>query len=294
MGALLAAGCGGSGSSTGPFGTGLLHDRSSYYVALGDSLAQGVQPDQAGTSVDTSHGYPDQLYALLHRRDPDLRLVKLGCPGETTASMIGGRHCFYTAGSQLAAAAGFLRHHAGHISLITIDIGANDPNSCFTLPSATLSPPCARGPARATVANLARILASIRAAAGSRVPLIGMSYYDPELADWRYGPSGRELARRSEQPARAFDAALAPVYEAYGARVADVSGAFRSADFTGHLTLPGLGRLPRNVAAVCQWTWQCAPPPRGPNKHPNTAGYAVIARAFLSADHGTADTGTAG
>jgi len=37
------------------------------------------------------------------------------------------------------------------------------------------------------------------------------------------------------------------------------------------------------VAAICQWTWQCAAPPRGPNQHANQAGYAVIARAFLLA-----------
>jgi len=47
--------------------------------------------------------------------------------------------------------------------------------------------------------------------------------------------------------------------------------------------VPGYGRLPRNVAAICQWTWQCAAPPRGPNQHANQAGYAVIARAFLLA-----------
>ncbi len=51
----------------------------------------------------------------------------------------------------------------------------------------------------------------------------------------------------------------------------------------GPARLPGLGQLPRNVADVCTWTWACAAPPRGPNKHPNTAGYAVIARAFLTA-----------
>jgi hypothetical protein len=39
----------------------------SYYLALGDSLAVGVQPDAAGTSVETRSGYPDQLYATLRR-----------------------------------------------------------------------------------------------------------------------------------------------------------------------------------------------------------------------------------
>ncbi|HME64963.1 MAG TPA: SGNH/GDSL hydrolase family protein, partial [Streptosporangiaceae bacterium] len=39
---------------------------ATYYLALGDSLSQGVQPDAAGTSVETRQGYPDQLYAMLH------------------------------------------------------------------------------------------------------------------------------------------------------------------------------------------------------------------------------------
>jgi hypothetical protein len=41
--------------------------------------------------------------------------------------------------------------------------------------------------------------------------------------------------------------------------------------------------MPPNVAAICRWTWVCARPPRGPNKHPDEAGYTVIARAFLAA-----------
>src|ERR1700722_13687076 len=89
---------------------------ATYYLALGDSLSQGVQPDAAGTSVETGQGYPDQLYAMLHRSQPGLRLVKLGCPGETTGSMIGGGICAYAQGSQLAAAAAFLTAHRGHLS----------------------------------------------------------------------------------------------------------------------------------------------------------------------------------
>src|SRR5262245_2288151 len=64
-------------------------DRSKhYYVALGDSLAAGVQPDATGRSQPTDRGYVDDLYAQLSAADPKLDLVKLGCPGETTTSMI--------------------------------------------------------------------------------------------------------------------------------------------------------------------------------------------------------------
>ena len=103
---------------------------ASYYLALGDSLSRGVQPDAAGTSVETGQGYADQLYAMLRRGQPALRLVKLGCPGETTATMIHGGICKYRGGSQLAAAVAFLSAHRGHVRLVTIDIGANDPEDC--------------------------------------------------------------------------------------------------------------------------------------------------------------------
>ena len=74
---------------------------------------------------------------------------------------------------------------------------------------------------------------------------------------------------------------LTGIYKAYGARVADVFTAFHSEDFAGRVTLPRIGKVPRNVAAICTWTWECAPSPRGPNIHANPAGYGVIARTFL-------------
>src|SRR6266516_4158520 len=68
---------------------------ATYYLALGDSLAQGVQPNAAGVSVTTPDGYADQVYAALHPSRPGLKLVKLGCPGETTTSMMNGGICHY-------------------------------------------------------------------------------------------------------------------------------------------------------------------------------------------------------
>ncbi len=100
---------------------------ATYYLALGDSLAQGVQPNAAGVSVVTRDGYADQVYATLHPSRPGLKLVKLGCPSETTTSMINGGICRYQGGSQLAAAVTFLQAHRGRVLLVTLDIGANDP-----------------------------------------------------------------------------------------------------------------------------------------------------------------------
>jgi hypothetical protein len=49
-----------------------------FYVSLGDSLSQGVQPDATGGSAAARQGYPDQLYAVLRRGAAGLRLVLLG------------------------------------------------------------------------------------------------------------------------------------------------------------------------------------------------------------------------
>ena len=76
-----------------------------YYLSLGDSLAQGVQPNKSGASVETNEGYANQLFTALHLGNPTLKLVKLGCPGETTATMINGGIRSYPAGSQLKQAA---------------------------------------------------------------------------------------------------------------------------------------------------------------------------------------------
>jgi len=55
-----------------------------------------------------------------------------------------------------------------------------------------------------------------------------------------------------------------------------VFGAFHSGDFSGQVTLRGIGTVPPNVAAICRWTWECVSAPRGPNIHADAAGYGVI------------------
>jgi lysophospholipase L1-like esterase len=278
-----------TGTAGPPAGTSSPHHPrirpvTSYYLSLGDSLSRGVQPNPAGASVPTNQGYPDQLYAMLRADDPGLRLVKLGCSGETTSTMIHGGICAYRGGSQLAAATAFLRTHRGRVSLLTIDIGANDPNSCIIHPSFSKIAACIESAVPDTVGNLTKILQALRAAGGSKLRIVGMSYYVPELAEWRNGLAGRVIARLSEQLAAGYNNLLTSAYTTIGARVADVAGAFRSGDFTSVLARPALGMLPRNVALICSWTWACAPSPRGPNQHPNAAGYLAIARAFRRAD----------
>jgi len=252
---------------------------ATYYLALGDSLARGVQPDAAGVSVETQDGYPDLVYAALHPSRPGLQLVKLGCPGETTVSMIDGGICRYPEGSQLSAAVGFLQAHRGRVLLVTLDIGANDPEGCGGEPSFDRLAKCAVTDVPATAGRLGTIVTRLKAAAGPGVRIVGMNYYLPALAEWRSGLPGRLVAWTAEKLAAAFNNVLGRVYAQAGIRVANVFGAFDTADFTR----PAGTSVPRNVARLCQWTWQCAAPPRGPNQHANRAGYQVIAETFLQA-----------
>jgi lysophospholipase L1-like esterase len=251
---------------------------STYYLALGDSLSRGVQPDAAGASVETRYGYPDQVYAALRPGHPTLRLVKLGCPGETTSTMINGGICRYQGGSQLAAAVAFLHAHRGRVLLLTIDIGANDPEHCGSQPSLSQLASCAVTGVPGAVTNLTTIMNSLKEAAPG-VRMVGMNYYLPALAEWRDGLPGHVVAWAAERLAATYNQLLDRVYTQSGARVADVFGAFETADFSRS----GTSSVPRNVALLCQWTWQCAAPPRGPNQHANQVGYQVIARTFLQA-----------
>jgi lysophospholipase L1-like esterase len=269
-------------ATTGRAGQGWDHGPR-YYLALGDSLSVGIQPDATGADVPTGQGYPDQLAAMLDRHGQDLRLVKLGCSGETTVTLIQGGICTYRGGgTQLTAATEFLREHRGQVGLVTIDIGANDLNPCVALGQAAQIQACLTTLIPQVVANLTTIMSALRQAGGSRVEIIGMRYYDPELADWLTGPAGQSLAQASVGLLDTYNGYLAGVYQRYGADVADVYTAFGTTDFTGQVTLPGFGTLPRNVATICQLTWECAPAPQGPNEHANAAGYRVIASTFLA------------
>jgi lysophospholipase L1-like esterase len=261
-----------------------------YYLSLGDSLAQGVQPGPNGVDAPTGQGYPDELAAILRTQIPDLRLVKLGCSGETTTTMIRGGICHYQAGSQLAQATEFLSSHRGQVALVTIDIGANDPNSCVLGQAVSYMFSCLSSRVTRIEHNVSTIMARLRSAAGPRVLIVGMTYYVPELGLWQTSPADRDIAILTEGFAAGANQLLTARYHRYGARVANVFAAFKSMDFSVRSgSARELGKAhatPPNVLRVCALTWMCAPRPRGPNEHANDAGYRVIAKAFWQAIKG--------
>ena len=180
-----------------------------YYLALGDSLSQGVQPNLKGVSSNTDEGYADDLYQTELKRIHSLQLVKLGCGGESTQSMITGKgnpvaayfRCHPAGGSQLAAAVRFLKsHHAkGEVPLITIDIGANDVDNC----TAAANPvTCAGIGANQIATDVPKILKAIKKAAPKGTKFVSMNLYDPVLGAY-FAPVG--------SPARQPRHALGPV-----------------------------------------------------------------------------------
>jgi lysophospholipase L1-like esterase len=254
---------------------------ASYYLSLGDSLAVGIQPNAKGQDVETTQGYADQLYTALKPGNPTLKLTKLGCPGETTTSMINGGICTYSDKTQLAQAAAFLKAHAGHVQLVTIDIGANDLNQCVVLPTTAKIIACLEKVLPVTVKNLETIVGTLRATSKT-VPIIGMTYYDPELAYYLRGTAaGRQLAQASVTLASQFGKDLRQVYTHFGVPVASMYQAFGTSQFKATDTLPALGKLPRDVALICSYTWECVASPVGPNEHANVLGYGLIADTFL-------------
>jgi lysophospholipase L1-like esterase len=261
-----------------------------YYLALGDSLSQGMQPDIHGVTRNTDEGYADQLFARLRHRLPGLRLVKLGCGGETTHSMITGHgndhnarilHCDRSGGSQLQAALRFLRaHHArGEVPVVTIDIGANDVDGCVSVPSSQLGSCLAKGEAQMKH-DLPIILGRLRHASARGTALAGMTLYDPVLAFYFDSSSSAQTLWRASVPlVNSVNDIISGADRRAGFRTADVAGAFRTYDTTDMVPFDG-GEIPLDVSRVCSWTWACTTPPSGPNIHANKNGYGVIAAAF--------------
>ena len=63
-----------------------------YYLALGDSIAYGFQPDKANAAPPSAfdNGYVDLFAARLRKLSPKIQVVNYGCPGESTVTFIRG------------------------------------------------------------------------------------------------------------------------------------------------------------------------------------------------------------
>ncbi len=201
------------------------------YVALGDSVAFGYSPliVAGGHAGDPTNfvGYPDTVAAGL-----DLPLVNASCPGETAAGFISRTpatdwmclpflahfplHTTYS-GSQLDFAVSYLSAHPT-VSLVTIDLGANDVFKLIAGCGGQNTACFANGISGVLTsidANLRFILGEIRNVADYHHAIVVLTYYSLS-----YDPT---TAARTQL----LNAAISDAAKAYGGIVASGFDAFQ-------------------------------------------------------------------
>jgi lysophospholipase L1-like esterase len=213
------------------------------YLALGDSVAYGYQPN-----FDVTHGYVEMLFARLQSQGSK-RMVNMACPSETSTSMLHGgcRFALFAKtpylGPQIDGAVAFIRANPGRVGPVTLTIGANDVLS-------DLGQNCAEH-AQAFSAHLAQfdrnldeILTRLASALGSAGDVLVTTYYNPF----------QDACPNTDRFLRELNSHISAVAFRRGARVVDVSSAF--------------------AGQTCAYTWMCS---RFRDIHPTTAGYQAIA-----------------
>ena len=231
-----------------------------HYLALGDSLAFGFQPNK-----DFSHGYVVDFFEQDLQKDGVEDFLDLGCPGETSSTfIIGGCPFAPSSPPQLASALAYLHANAGMVSPVTLDIGANDvlpdidPTTC-TINQVKFATDLATLDANLTQVILPQLRAALTVNGQLTGDLVMMNYYDPYQ---NICPNTTLFAEEENQD-------LANDVRGFGS-IVDVFDAF------------GGAKTPN--PHICKYTWMCVAPPLGPNIHPTDKGYELIADTF---DKGT-------
>lgn len=243
-----------------------------YYLALGTSLAFGLQPNG-----DNNHGYPQQWFTLL-QREGSKSLTNYGCPGITSTEMISRINCAvahnsYNGESQLGAALTFIASHRHQVSPVSLDMGSNDllPDIHVSLTPAgfvcTFNPATIQQDENTLDANLREtILPQLVTALQNRGgqltgDLVVMNYYYP-FQNVCPGTLGLFQAFNARIVA---DVAFVAHEKHVRIPIADVFTAF------GGPAVPN--------PKLCLYTWFC--PQQGTfDVHANTRGYGVIAQTF--------------
>jgi lysophospholipase L1-like esterase len=230
-----------------------------FYMAIGDSLAFGYQPD-----LNWDDGYSNSFFSNLKThgvQDYD----NLACPGETTATMIGGGcpfsllRKFPYVGPQLQAAVAYLHHHAGQVSPVTLDIGANDLTSDLNIATCSINAnwetDLAKVDHNLTAVILPQLAAAMTVNGHMTGDLLLMNYYDPyQNVCANTVPFIQEINAHLAVDARGF-ATMVDVFTPFG------------------------GASTPN-AHICTYTWMCSV---FKDIHAKDAGYNVMAAAFEQA-----------
>ncbi len=227
------------------------------YLAIGDSLAFGYQPD-----LNYDDGYADDFYHNLQSHGVT-SIANLGCPGETSVTLINGGcpvpllRKFPYLGSQLNAALFYLALHPGQVSPVTLDIGANDllrdiNKSTCVINTTKFASDLATLDANLTGVILPKLHNALVVNGKLTGDLLVMNYYDPY----------QNLCPNTVSYIQTVNQHLASDVSGYGT-VADVFSAF------GGATTPNVN--------ICHYTWECS---IFKDIHSTDAGYRAIASSF--------------
>jgi lysophospholipase L1-like esterase len=276
---------------------------SSYYLALGDSIAYGYQSALFATTPNPAvfnFGYVDNFAAHIQQTNPGLTVVNDGCPGETTNSLINGfnpaaglcgrgsgfpyallHHSYGIGSTQLQDAVSFLNAHPNTTSPVSLNIGANDLlvflGSCgFGTPG--YNPSCVQsglaGVQNAIVSNTRTILNQIQAAAPN-ANFIVMGLYNPYPTVINIGGVGGDsvIANLNSQ--------IRAIALNHGMHFVDPLPVFNPGGSAG-------GSETGDVPAICALTGMCPggtfnPANPSADIHPSKQGYKALASLFESA-----------
>ena len=228
-----------------------------YYLALGDSLAFGYQPD-----LNYDDGYASDFYANLRAHGVS-SIADMGCPGETSSTMINGgcpvpflRKYPYI-GPQLNAALIYLALLRGQVSPVTLDIGANDFLPLINSSTCAINVSAFNNAMATLDYNLRQIiLPELHAALTVNGQLTGdivmMNYYDPLQNKC---PNTVPYVESVNQHLTADASGYATIVDVFGAY--------------GGATTPNPN--------ICSYTWECS---IFHDVHATDKGYSVIASTF--------------
>jgi hypothetical protein len=272
-----------------------------YYVSVGDSYSVGYQPLPA---PHASAGYTGYVATKLK-----MTLVNFGCGGATTVSILDptalcndiqfGPPAATDVGvvppgeSQIQAADAFIAAHVGHIGLITVSIGGNDVTPCVNasptnpVNGQTTTIGCVGVGVTQIQANVGTLVGDLHAAAGSAVPIVGLTYPDVLLGLLVYPTFPASSADQSLASLSifAFNNLINPdLKTAYtsvpgGMFVNVTNSKYWSTSLTKTTTLRPYGKIPKAVSEICKLTYYCS---LG-NIHANTKGYTDIGKLIKTA-----------
>lgn len=252
-----------------------------FYLDLGASVSVGVQPtSNAPQGQPTDRGYANRLVALEAARGVTMQLTELGCPGESTTTMInGGDKCYQAPNNQLSNAIAFLSAHYGQTGLVTLDLGFNDVAPC--LRGGLVDSACVSQNLAILQRQLPQIITSLKQVAGPNVTFVGLNHYNPYLARSIIGAKGDRFASMSVTVIQQLNTVLERAYAANSIPLANVVTAF-SQNAPRSLALRNGRPIPANAVQACSLTWMCRMGRYGANLHPNNAGYEAITDAIFA------------